>query len=143
MSRDSISLSDLLVTVRARDLHLKVVNGKLAYAPKDRLSDDIRVALRTHREKIVPIVETWGPDTGLHILWFLYEAVPSEKPFQLDEGRRVVDPVKFFASIYFDIQAGPRGPRAHTGALQQDLCLIHGLLIANQREEIVQQTQGG
>ena len=56
----------------------------------------------------------------------LYEAVPSE-PFQLDHARFVSDPVLFLIRLYRDVQAGPLGPRARTGALQEDLRLLYRL----------------
>ncbi len=64
--------------------------------------------------------------TGLHVLYLLYEAVPSE-PFQLDQARFVSDPVSFLVRLYLDVQVGPEGPRARTGALQEDLRLLYTL----------------
>ncbi len=56
----------------------------------------------------------------------LQEAVPSE-PFQLDQARFVSDPVSFLVRLYHDVLVGPQGPRARTGALQEDLCLLYSL----------------
>ncbi len=64
--------------------------------------------------------------TGLHVLYLLYEAMPSE-PFQFDQARFVSDPVLFLVRLYRDVQVGPQGPRARTGALQEDLRLLYML----------------
>ena len=75
---------------------------------------------------MVPAASWHGPPTltGLHVLYLLYQAVPSE-PFQLDQARFVSDPVSFLVRLYRDVQAGPQGPRARTGALQEDLRLLY------------------
>lgn len=46
---------------------------------------------------------------------------PLGETFELRPGSTVIDPVKFHASLEGDIQAGPRGPRARTGAIFGDL----------------------
>ena len=63
---------------------------------------------------------------GLHVLYLLYEAVPSE-PFQLDQAQFVSDPFSFLVRLYQDVHAGPQGPRARNGALQEDLRLLYTL----------------
>ena len=46
---------------------------------------------------------------------------PLPESFELRPGSTVIDPVKFHASLEGDIQSGPRGPRARTGAILGDL----------------------
>jgi len=48
-------------------------------------------------------------------------ATPPKEPFWLHPWAEVADPVKFHASVLMDIDHGPGGPRARTGALAQDL----------------------
>ena len=54
------------------------------------LTDPLREALRAYKRSMLPILRTWGPLTGLHVLYLKYEAAPSE-PFQLDQARFVSD----------------------------------------------------
>ena len=65
-------------------------------------------------------------DARERALYLLYEAVPTE-PFQLDQVRFVRNPVSFLVRLYQDVQVGPQGPRARTGALQEDLRLLYTL----------------
>ncbi len=88
----------------------------------------LEAATRVVKRSLLPILHTWGSLTGLHVLYLLYEAAPSE-PFQLDPARFVSDPVLFLVRLYRDVQVGPEGPRARTGALQEDLRLLYTLAI--------------
>jgi len=47
--------------------------------------------------------------------------------FQSGQARFVSDPVSFLVRLYRDVQVGPLGPRARTGALQEDLRLLYTL----------------
>ncbi len=93
---------------------------------REALSPALREAIRAHWAVLLPILRTWRPVTAVHVLYLLYEAVPSE-PFQLDQARFVSDPVSCRVRLYRDVQAGPQGPRARTGALQEDLRLLYTL----------------
>ena len=74
------------------------------------------------------MLEVWGEEAGYLVLWFLEEAPLTGEPFQLDQAQRVTDPSLFFYALYLDVHAGPAGPRARTGALQQELRLLYALL---------------
>ncbi len=123
MSTALLTLQDTLAQIRARRLRMEPAAGKLRCGPTASLTDPLREALRNYKRDLLPALRTWGPLTGLHVLYLLYEAVPSE-PFQLDQARFVRDPALFLIRLYRDVQAGPTGPRARTGALQEDLRLL-------------------
>ena len=124
---DAVTLPELTQTLRERGVRLRVQEGCLKVnGHRDALTPALREAIRAHGAALLPILRTWGPVTGLHVLYLLYEAVPSE-PFQLDQARFVSDPVLFLIRLYHDVQAGPLGPRARTGALQEDLRLLYTL----------------
>jgi len=46
---------------------------------------------------------------------------PETAPFELRSGAEVIDPAKFHAAILSEIESGPAGARALTGALESDL----------------------
>ena len=93
---------------------------------RERLSPDLKEAIRAHWAVLLSILSTWLTETGLHVPYLLYEAVPSAL-FQLDQARFVRDPFSFLVRLYRDVQVGPRGPRARTGAVQEDLRLLYTL----------------
>lgn len=68
----------------------------------------------------------WDPETAENIRW-LEETQPPDNPFQLDQGRTVTGPVKFWQSLKNQIAAGPDGARARNGVLQRDLRLLRKL----------------
>ena len=122
----TISLAELLLEIRTRKLAFAVSGTRLLCSPSSLLTDRLREALRHNKRSLLPVLRTWGPRTGLHVLHLLYEAVPGE-PFRLDRARFVQDPVVFLKRLYQDVEAGPAGPRARTGALQEDLRLLYEL----------------
>ncbi len=124
MSLATLTLPETLAGIRERGLRMEVAEYTLRCGPTTSLTDPLREALRVYKRSLLPILRTWGPVTGLHVLYLLYEAVPSE-PFQLDQARFVSDPVSFLVRLYLDVQVGPQGPRARTGALQEDLRLLY------------------
>ncbi len=126
MSLATLTLPETLAGIRERGLRMEVAEYMLRCGPTAALTDPLREALRAYKRSLLPILRTWGPVTGLHVLYLLYEAVPSE-PFQLDQARFVSDPVLFLVRLYQDVQTGPLGPRARTGALQEDLRLLYSL----------------
>ena len=124
---DALTLPELTRALRERGVRLRVQEGRLKVkGRREALSPALREAIRAHCAALLPILRAWGPLTGLHVLYLLYEAAPSE-PFQLDQARFVSDPVLFLVRLYRDVQAGPQGPRARTGALQEDLRLLYTL----------------
>jgi hypothetical protein len=62
----------------------------------------------------------WTPKEQALIDWFLTTELPKE-PFLLSQGVYIQDTQKFYAALRGGIQAGRTGPRARTGALQNDL----------------------
>lgn len=62
----------------------------------------------------------WPPKVQSLIDWFMKLEPPAES-FNLEPHMFVIDPHKFFATIRREIETGPTGPRARTGALQSDL----------------------
>ena len=126
MSLATLTLPETLAGIRGRGLQIEVAECTLRCGPTASLTDPLREALRVYKRSLFPILRTWGPVTGLHVLYLLYEAVPSE-PFQLDQARFVADPVLFLVRLYRDVQVGPQGPRACTRALQEDLRLLYSL----------------
>ena len=99
--------------------------GLRCKAPTGQVTPELRRALSSHRGTLTQALNGWGPVTGYLVLWFIEEAPLRTEPFHLEQGRRVTDPARFYGRLYADIQAGPGGPRARTGALQHDLCLLY------------------
>lgn len=62
----------------------------------------------------------WPADVKSLLDWFMISPTP-EAPFQLTSCVRVVNSELFYGALRRDIEAGPRGARARTGALQADL----------------------
>ena len=63
---------------------------------------------------------SWPPELQSLINWFISTDPPPE-PFYLQDHLHVRDPAKFFGMLRHEVEVGPRGPRARTGALQSDL----------------------
>ena len=127
---DTLTVPELSQILRERGVRLRVEERRLkVQGRREALSPALREAIRAHWATLLPILRTWGPETGLHVLYLLYEAVPLE-PFRLDQARFVRDPFTFLVRLYRDVQVGPQGPRARTGALQEDLRLLYSINIA-------------
>ena len=62
----------------------------------------------------------WDAETAGIIEWFKATSPPSE-PFELFPHVQVIHPGRWWQTLKADIAAGPRGPRARYGALQEDL----------------------
>ena len=75
------------------------------------------------------IKSLWNTEMTDILLWFETAVLPT-KAFQLDPCRQIINPVKFYQALQMDVEAGPKGPRARTGALQEDLKLLHRLITA-------------
>lgn len=76
------------------------------------------------RQQIQPksnLKPVWPPEVQALVDWFLTLNPREIKPFYLEPHIRVGDPVKFCAGLRREIQTGPNGPRARSGALQDDL----------------------
>jgi len=114
-------LATLLHTLYATPIRLEVRGGSLVAKPSERVTPELVEALRCHKETLVALVEAWGWPAALHAGCFLFGPEPRLEPFELSPGRRVTDPATFYARLTLDTLAGPGGPRARTGALQEDL----------------------
>jgi hypothetical protein len=67
-----------------------------------------------------PTMHSWDEHTSALIEWFDSADLPAA-PFRLRSGVEVAQPQKFYTSLRNDIEQGVQGPRALTGALQEDL----------------------
>ena len=75
-----------------------------------------------------PTEETWDGEMAELVRWFLGTHPPTE-PFELCRGIAVIKPALWWAVMRRELVLGPHGtPRARTGALQQDLRLLHALM---------------
>ena len=84
--------------------------------------DSIREQARSNGSNSPP---GWGDATAA-VEWFNGWSPPSGA-FQLKPGITILDPQRWRQSIAADIRAGPNGPRARYGALQDDLRRLHDL----------------
>ncbi len=70
---------------------------------------------------------SWDSETAALVEWFERTPAPTQ-PFQLSPGVFVARPAHFWEALRRDIAAGPSGPRAKYGALQQDLRRLAALM---------------
>ena len=70
--------------------------------------------------------KNWDAETTALIEWFNGTEPPSG-PFELCRGVTVANPKRFWEALRRDLGAGPNGPRARYGALQQDLWRLAAL----------------
>ncbi len=78
--------------------------------------------------------QPWSSEMQELIAWFETASCP-EEPFYLQPHMRVMDPAKFFESLWREIDAGPRGVRARMGTLQSDLRALRAKLIMKEQHE--------
>lgn len=116
-----MNIATLLHTLSATSIRLEVRGVSLLAGPRSALTPELDEALRCHKAALVALVEAWGWPAALHAGCFLFGPEPRLEPFELSPGRRVTDPATFYARLTLDTLAGPGGPRARTGALQEDL----------------------
>ncbi len=74
-----------------------------------------------------PTEETWDGEMAALIEWFLTTS-PPRSPFTLSKAVVVAHPARWWEALRRDIAAGPHGPRARYGALQQDLRRLGALM---------------
>ncbi len=70
---------------------------------------------------------SWDSETAALVEWFERTPAPAQ-PFQLSPGVFVARPNHFWEALRRDIAAGPNGPRARYGALQEDLRRLAALM---------------
>lgn len=68
----------------------------------------------------------WDAETARLIEWFRTAELPSG-PFDLGPGIRVIEPEGYRHALLCDIAAGPDGPRARMGVLQDELARLREL----------------
>ena len=88
--------------------------------PSHTSADDLNSATIVNRIGDVMQEKAWPPDIQSLIDWFSTLEPPPE-PFYLADYMKVLDPIKFFEQLRFEIKIGPAGPRARLGTLQSDL----------------------
>jgi len=93
------------------------------YKPSDEtLPEMVRAICDKITEKEQRIPPMTDADKEL-IDWFLSADLPQE-PFDLDCARRVLNPVKFYASLHQEIESRLSSPRWRCGATQGDLKVL-------------------
>ncbi len=108
------------LTVRVDGDRLVVRGPKSAGAIAERLLD--------HKAEVLKVLSAeWDAEMLTLIRWFLGTHPPTE-PFELSKGVTVIRPALWWTATRRDIAAGPNGPRARTGALQQDLRRLAALM---------------
>lgn len=70
----------------------------------------------------VPAKKEWSPEQK-DLIERVLALGPAAEPFYLSECSWVEDPVLFHKALEVDIDGGPDGPRARTGALMKALRL--------------------
>ncbi len=108
------------LTVHVEGDRLVVRGPKSAGAIAERLLD--------HKAEILKVLSAeWDAEMLTLIRWFLGTQPPTE-PFELSKGVTVIRPALWWTATRRDIAAGPNGPRARYGALQQDLRRLAALM---------------
>jgi hypothetical protein len=113
------------VTIDGPDL---VIDG-----PADRIDDNLTSTLRAHKPELLQTLRVeryemmgWCAADAELLAWFETAPLPT-KPFLLFTWLRVLEPLLFYATLQGDILAGPRGPRARSRALQDELARLRQL----------------
>ncbi len=108
------------LTVRVDGERLVVRGPKSAGAIAERLLD--------HKAEVLKVLSAeWDAEMLTIIRWFLGTHPPTE-PFELSRGVTIIRPALWWTATRRDIGAGPNGPRARTGGLQQDLRRLAALM---------------
>ena len=88
--------------------------------PDNEQATALLAELRCCKQEAVLILQGWPAETKTLLEWFRTAAIP-DAPFQLNGHTKVVNSGLFYAALWREIEAGPRGARARYGALQADL----------------------
>ena len=109
-------------------------DGGLRVAAPEPLPDDLVNRLRQHKPEVIAILTRadlqasgWDAETAALIEWFLTTS-PPRAPFTLSKAVVVAHPARWWEALRCDLAAGPNGPRARYGALQQDLRRLAALM---------------
>lgn len=70
--------------------------------------------------RLMDLAELWAEPMEDLVKWFP-NAHFAQESFYLSESEHILNPEKYYTALKRGIEAGPNGPRARTGALQDDL----------------------
>ena len=124
-----MSARQLVAAVRDAGASIETSGDRLKLkSDRGPLPDDLVEALRCHKAEVIDLLVTerasrvasqWG-DLAPIVEWFLTADPPTE-PFKLKQGITITNPARWWHDIAADIAAGPEGPRARYGVLQDDV----------------------
>ncbi len=124
-----MSARQLVAAVLAAGASIETAGDRLKLkSDRGPLPDDLVEALRSHKAEVIDLLVTerasrvasqWG-DLAPIVEWIL-SADPPAEPFILKPAIRITNPERWWRDIAADIAAGPEGPRARHGALQDDV----------------------
>ncbi len=117
----------LLQEAEAAGLSVRVDGDRLVVRGPKSAADIAERLLDRKAEVIEALAAEWDAEMLTLIRWFLSTHPPAE-PFELSKGVPVIRPALWWTATRRDIAAGPGGPRAHYGALQQDLRRLAALM---------------
>ena len=109
-------------------------DGRLRVTAPEPLPEELVDRIRQHKPEVIAILSRpdlvaggWDAETAELIKWFSGTEPPAE-PFEFPKGIVIIRPALWWTALRRDIAAGPNGPRARYGALQQDLRRLAELL---------------
>ncbi len=124
-----MSARQLVAAVRGAGATIEAAGDRLRLkSSRGPLPDDLVESLRCHKAEVIDLLVTerasrvasqWG-DLEPIVEWFL-GATPPAEPFKLKQGITITNPQHWWHDITLEIAAGPEGPRARYGALQDDV----------------------
>ncbi len=124
-----MSARQLVAAVRDAGASIEAAGDRLRLkSSRGPLPDDLVDALRDHKTAVIDLLvaersgrvaSQWGGLASV-VEWFLTVEPPAE-PFILKPAIRITNPACWWRDVAADIAAGPEGPRARYGALQDDL----------------------
>ncbi len=117
----------LLQEAEAAGVSVRVDGDRLVVRGPKSAADIAERLLDCKAEVIEALAAEWDAEMLTLIRWFLGTHPPTE-PFELCRGVTVIRPALWWTSTRRDIAAGPNGPRARYGALQQDLRRLAALM---------------
>lgn len=131
-------LAEKAAQIRERLLHDTLQKNKDVKHPEPQLKQPIDQEIRSETKKHPQNMENgWSSESKNLINWFLDETHLPVAPFELYKGVTVTNEIKFYESLRLEISMVPKGYRARTGVLQDDLEKIKKL------KEVCEQSKYG